>query len=196
MVAESLQVSLRNLQTTYLDSWVMHSPLSTVEETMVAYRVMEQAVDDGKVKRLGISNCYNLEWLSSIYERARIKPSVLQNRFYGESQWDQDIRQFCKTHDMWYQSFWTLTANIQALHSEEAKTWAASKQLTPQTLMYAYIMQLGYGRPLDGTRSVAHMKEDIAVMQRIQDGEKIFDGEADMRRFERLLGFHDQYAQY
>jgi diketogulonate reductase-like aldo/keto reductase len=91
MVAESLQVLLHNLQTTYLDSWVMHSPLSMVEETMVAYHVMEQAIDDGKVKHLGISNCYNLDWLSSIYDKAHIKPLVLQNCFYGKMQWDQDI---------------------------------------------------------------------------------------------------------
>ena len=47
--------------------------------------------------------------------------------------------------------------------------------------MYAYIMQLGYGRPLDGTRT--DMKQDIAVMQRLQNGEKIFEDKADIRHF-------------
>jgi diketogulonate reductase-like aldo/keto reductase len=188
-VAESLQVSLRNLRTDYLDSWVMHSPMHTIEETMIVYRVMEQAVQDGKVKRLGISNCYDFRVFQSIYDQANIKPSVLQNRFYAESNFDQELRAFCKDHGIWYQSFWTLTANRHALATREAKEWATSKGLTPQTLMYAYLMSLGYGTPLDGTTSIAHMQDDIAIMQRIQNGEKIFKTEEDIRKFEQLLGF-------
>lgn len=188
-VSQSLKVSLHNLQTTYLDSWVMHSPENTIEETMVAYRVMEQAVDDGKVLRLGISNCYDYNMFTSIYEQARIKPSVLQNRFYEDSDWDQRLRQFCKEHNIWYQSFWTLTANREALATQEVKDWASSKQLSPQTLLYAYLMSLGYGTPLDGTTSIKHMKEDQALVLRMQGGEKIFETDDDIRKFERLLGF-------
>jgi diketogulonate reductase-like aldo/keto reductase len=188
-VAQSLEISLRNLQTTYLDSWVMHSPMDTIEETMIVYRVMEQAVDSGKVLRLGISNCYEYDLFTTIFEGARIKPSVLQNRFYGDSNWDQELRAFCKEHSIWYQSFWTLTANRHALATREAKEWALSKQLTPQTLLYAYLMSLGYGTPLDGTTSLDHMREDIAVMERLQGGEKIFADADEIRKFERLLGF-------
>lgn len=188
-VAQSLEVSLRNLQTSYLDSWVMHSPMSTTDETMVVYRVMEQAVDDGKVWRLGISNCYDYEQFTAIYEMARVKPSVLQNRFYGDSNWDQELRRFCKQNGIWYQSFWTLTANRHALATEEAKSWASRKQSTPQTLMYAYLLSLGYATPLDGTTNAAHMQEDIAIMERVQKGEKIFANDEEIRNFERLLGF-------
>lgn len=188
-VAESLEISLHNLQTPYLDSWVMHSPMPTLDETMIVYRVMEQAVDDGKVKRLGISNCYDYDTFTAIYEKARVKPSVLQNRFYEDSDWDQELRSFCEDHGIWYQSFWTLSANRHALATREAKEWAESKQLTPQTLIYAYLMSLGYGTPLDGTTSVDHMKEDIAVMERLQKGEKIFRDNDELRKFERLLGF-------
>jgi len=57
-VKKSLEVSLANLRTPYLDSWVMHSPFDTMEDTMKAWRTMESFVDEGTVKRLGISNCY------------------------------------------------------------------------------------------------------------------------------------------
>ena len=187
-VAESLQVSLKNLQTTYLDSWVMHSPMPTMEETMTVYRVMEGAVDDGKVLRLGISNCHDYKEFTTIYEMARIKPAVLQNRFYGDANWDQDLREFCRRNNIWYQSFWTLTANRHALATTEAQEWAARKGLTPQTLLYAYLMSLGYGTPLDGTTNQKHMAEDIAVMERLQRKEAIFES-GELRRFEHLLGF-------
>jgi diketogulonate reductase-like aldo/keto reductase len=195
-VAESLQVSLRNLQTTYLDSYIMHGLENTMDATMRVYRSMEAAVDQGKVLRLGISNCYSIDDFKTIYEQARIKPKVLQNRFYEDSDWDQELRQFCKEHDIWYQSFWTLTANRHALNTREAHEWAAKKELSPQTLLYAYMMNLGYGTPLDGTTSWEHMQEDIAVMQRVQKEfqdqtveNKIFESETEMRNFERLLGF-------
>ena len=188
-VSQSLKVSLHNLQTSYLDAWVMHSPERTLDETMVAYRVMEQAVDDGKVLRLGISNCYDYDMFTSIYEQARIKPSVLQNRFYEDSNWDQELREFCKEKNIWYQSFWTLTANRDALATKEVRKWAASKDLTPQTLMYAYLMSLGYGTPLDGTTSIKHMEEDQALVLRMQGGEKIFETEEELKEFERILGF-------
>ena len=40
-VQTSLEVSLKNLQTTYLDSLVLHSPLSSLEKTMQVWRKFE-----------------------------------------------------------------------------------------------------------------------------------------------------------
>jgi diketogulonate reductase-like aldo/keto reductase len=51
----SLQVSLHNLRTDYLDSWVLHSPMEHFEDTMKVWRVMEEAIDEGKVHQVGNS---------------------------------------------------------------------------------------------------------------------------------------------
>jgi hypothetical protein len=94
----------------------------------------------------------------------------------------------------------SILLDIDCQHSGSAfrrsKNLGSTKQLTPQTLMYTYIMQLGYGQHLDGTQTVAHMKQDIALMQCLQSGKKIFEGKVDIHCFEHLLGFHDKYAQY
>ena len=190
-VKQSLQVSLKNLHTGYLDSLVMHSPLDTVEQTMQAWRVMESFVDDGKVRRLGISNCYDYDMFTTIYNEARIKPSVLQNRFYAESNFDTELRTFCKEKNIWYQSFWTLTANREALALPEVKEMAQKKNLTPQTYMFAFLMSLGYVTPLSGTTSQKHMAEDVAVMERMQGGEVIFESEEELRHMVQLLGMPD-----
>lgn len=186
-VKTSLKVSLRNLQTDYLDSLVLHSPLRTLEDTMVVWRTMESFVDEGKVRRLGISNCYDLKFFQTLYEMARIKPWVLQNRFYADSNFDVDLRAFLKKKDVKYQSFWTLTANRHALATPQAQRMAAAKGLTPQTLMYAFLMQLGYVTPLDGTTDPQHMMEDVAVMERMEGGEK-FLSDQEMREFAAILG--------
>jgi len=171
-VEQSLAKSLENLQTSYLDSLVLHSPMPTFENTMTVWRTFESFVDNGKVRQLGISNCYDKELFTKLYDRARIKPSVLQNRFYSESGFDVELRQFCKEKNIRYQSFWTLTANRQALASPEIKTLAKKKGLSPQTLMYAFMLSLGH-TPLDGTTNSKHMAEDVALMERVFDGEDI-----------------------
>ena len=178
------------LQTDYLDSLVMHSPLQQFEDTLRVWRTMEGFVDKGQVHRLGIANCYDPAEFKQLYAEARIKPTVLQNRFYSDSNFDTELREFCKGSSIWYQSFWTLTANREALALPAVKALADSKGLSPQTLMYAFIMSLpgGYGTPLSGTRSQQHMKEDVAVMERIQNGEAIFESETELMDFAHILG--------
>lgn len=171
-VHQSVETSLRNLHTTYLDSLVMHSPLPSDEDTMRVWRVFESLVDDGKVRTIGFSNCYDFDRFRFLFDNARIKPSVLQNRFYDQSGFDIELREFCESHDILYQSFWTLTANREGLRSPEIHELAAGKDLTPQTLMYAFMMTLGH-TPLSGTTNTAHMLQDVGVMERIQSGEQI-----------------------
>lgn len=171
-VKESLEVSLRNLQTDYLDALVLHSPFPTIEKTIEIWRIMEAFVDSGKVHKLGISNIYSMEKLQQLYDSVRIKPSVVQNRFRIETKFDTSIRIFCKAHNISYQSFWTLTANRKALQSPGIAKLARGKGLTPQTLMFAFMMTLGHS-PLSGTKNEDHMIEDVAIAQRIVDGEQI-----------------------
>ncbi len=73
-VAQSFLVSLRNLQSTYLDCLLLHSPLPTLPETLEAWRAMELGVESGRVRQIGISNCYSVTTLSRLYDSARIKP--------------------------------------------------------------------------------------------------------------------------
>lgn len=189
-VLQSMNVSLMNLRTTYVDSLILHSPLKSMEETIRVWRVFEQLVDDGKALKIGISNCYDIHKLLQLYDEARIKPSFLQNRFYETSGFDIPLREFCNENGILYQSFWTLTANRHALQKEEIAEIAAGKGLSPQTLMYAFMMTMGH-TPLDGTTSRAHMAEDVAVMERIQSGEKILNG-SDMDEIAYLLGLIDE----
>jgi diketogulonate reductase-like aldo/keto reductase len=185
-VSRSIFVSLRNLQTTYIDSLVLHSPMPTMDETLRAWKVMEDHVKDGKVRSLGISNCYDPKVFAELYEKAKVKPRVLQNRFYSESNFDVELRKVCKELGVAYQSFWTLSANLGALSTPEWRAAATGKGLSPQTLMYAYVMALGH-TPLSGTKDPGHMREDVDVVLRFQRGERVLnDGE--MEKLSSLLG--------
>ncbi|KAL7437623.1 hypothetical protein ACHAXM_006115 [Skeletonema potamos] len=185
-VKQSLAKSLHNLQTDYIDSLVMHSPMRSYEDTLRVWRVFESFVQDKKVRQLGLANCYDHKKFLRLYEDAHIKPKVLQNRFYRDTGFDTELRSLCDAYGVTYQSFWTLTANREAINSHEWKTMAQSKSLTPQTLMYAYMMSLG-NTPLSGTTDVTHMKEDVDIMLRFQNGEQVLSKD-DVETLSSLLG--------
>src|ERR1700686_3547864 len=163
-IAQSFAASLRNLQTDYLDCLILHSPLPTAERTMAAWQAFEDLVDAGAVRQLGISNCYDLAELEHLWNGSRIKPAVVQNRFYAETGYDREIRAFCAKKQIVYQSFWTLTANPHVLAHPTLTALAAAHQRTAPQILFRYLTQAGVA-PLTGTRSETHMREDLSIFE-------------------------------
>lgn len=163
-VRQSFAVSLRNLRTDYLDCLVLHSPLPSAGQTLEVWRTLESLVDAGGVRQLGISNCYRIEQLEALYQSARFKPAVIQNRFYAETGYDREIRAFCRQHGILYQSFWTLTANPQVLAHRIVRELASKYRRTPAQILFRYLTQNGIV-PLTGTRSETHMREDLGIFE-------------------------------
>jgi diketogulonate reductase-like aldo/keto reductase len=161
-VAQSFAVSLRNLRVEQIDGLILHSPLPQMRQTLEAWRAMEALVDAGGVRQIGISNCYALDVLRGLHDAARIKPAVVQNRFYADSGYDRDLRRYCREQGIVYQSFWTLTANPHLLASGPIRTAATQHGRTPAQILFRYLRQQGVV-PLTGTRDPAHMREDLAV---------------------------------
>jgi diketogulonate reductase-like aldo/keto reductase len=161
-VAQSVAVSLVNLQTNYLDCVLLHSPMPTMTQTQSAWRALEAFVDTRQVRQLGISNCYRLDDLKGLYEGARIKPAVVQNRFYADTNYDRDNRAYCDQYQIIYQSFWTLSANPQLLADKTMTTAAATHKRTPAQILFRYLTQIGVV-PLTGTKSETHMREDLGI---------------------------------
>jgi diketogulonate reductase-like aldo/keto reductase len=163
-VAQSFEASLKNLRTAYLDCLILHSPLSSERDTLEAWRAMETVVDGGGARQLGISNCYRPELLERLYRLSRVKPAVVQNRFYAETRYDHEIREFCRHNQIIYQSFWTLTANPSILAHPTLRALASAHGRTPAQVFFRYLTQIGVV-PLTGTTSEAHMREDLAIFE-------------------------------
>ena len=161
-ITQSVAASLKNLQTDYLDCVLLHSPMPTMTQTQSAWRTLETFVDTDKVRQLGISNCYSRTDLERLYETARIKPAVIQNRFYAETNYDRDIRAFCDQNQIIYQSFWTLSANPHLLSHKTITALASAHHRTAPQILFRYLSQIGVV-PLTGTKSETHMREDLAI---------------------------------
>jgi diketogulonate reductase-like aldo/keto reductase len=175
-VAQSFAASLSNLRTDYLDALVLHSPLATGRETLQVWRAMESLVERGGVRQLGISNCYRVEPLRQLCRAARIRPAVLQNRFYAETGYDRELRAFCTGEGIIYQSFWTLTANPRILQDPALRSIASAHRRTAPQILFRYLIECGVV-PLTGTRSRDHMREDLQVFEfaLTQDDHRIID---------------------
>lgn len=161
-ITQSFEVSTKNLQTEYVDSLVLHSPMSSHTLLMKAWNAMECIQKAGGAHQLGISNCYNTEVMEQLYADANVKPAVVQNRFYQQTGYDADLRNWCSNHGVIYQSFWTLTANPHILDSDIMKNIAKKYKKTEVQIFFRYLHQSGIV-PLTGTCSEQHMKEDLNV---------------------------------
>lgn len=163
-IAYSVEVSKKNLRTDYFDSFVLHSPIFPYENLLVAWRAMEDLHSSGEAKRLGISNCYDLELLKALYSDATVKPAIVQNRFYAQSGYDKELRQWCDEHKIVYQSFWSLTANPHILNSDIVEVLVKKYSKTPAQIFYRYLCHSGI-TPLIGTTSKIHMEEDLSIFE-------------------------------
>ena len=161
-VAQSCEISLHNFRTDYIDSLVLHSPLPSMKLTQEAWRALETLVDSGKVRQIGISNSYQLHQLEALYQAARIKPAVVQNRFYADTRYDRSVRAWCREQKIIYQSFWTLTANPKVLAGPSLTAMAEKHQRTAAQVLFRYLTQIEVA-PLTGTSSEQHMQEDLAI---------------------------------
>ena len=163
-VAQSFAASLRNLQTDYLDCLILHSPLPTAQRTLAAWHALESLVDAGGVRQLGVSNCYSLAEIEHLWRHSRIKPAVVQNRFYAETGYDREIRAFCSQQRIVYQSFWTLTANAEILRHPVVAACASHYARSPAQILFRYLTQIEVV-PLSGTKSPSHMREDLEIFE-------------------------------
>ena len=180
------QLILRPLQPVYIDSYLMHSPLTTLEGTVEAWRAMESLVAAGLVRRIGFSNVYDPTIFGTLFQLARIKPSILQNRWHHSTGHDVSLlsmlspvlspNTFPTPPDgvspigVTYQPFWTLTGNTRLRQSAVVAEIASKYALTPEQVVYAFVHQ-GMGIPgltacvLSGTTNEDHMREAIAATE-------------------------------
>ena len=161
-VTQSFEASKKNLQTEYVDSLVLHSPMAPHALLMKVWNAMEKVQKTGGARQLGISNCHDPEVIRALYADANVKPTVVQNQFYRKTGYDADLRHWCSNHGVIYQSFWTLTANSHVLVSNTVQTIARKYNKTEAQIFFRYLSQSGIV-PLTGTCSEQHMREDLSI---------------------------------
>jgi diketogulonate reductase-like aldo/keto reductase len=161
-IEKSFAKSKENLKVDYIDTYILHSPIFPATKLLKAWDVMSSFYKNKEVGQLGISNCYDLDVLEYLYKKVELKPSILQNRFYAQSTYDQEIRVWCKDKGIIYESFWSLTANPHVLTNEFVKHLSSKYKKSTAAIFYKFLNQIGIV-PLNGTTSKIHMDEDLLI---------------------------------
>jgi len=160
----SVQTSLTNLQTEYIDAFVFHNfraKLWDTDEIFKAWKVLEDYVDKGILGQLGLTNVYDVEWFEIFYNTTRIKPTIVQNRFHSNRLYGVDTQETFSKHDIWVQRFWLLNGSTNG--GNKNKEMAEKKDVTPAQLMLGFVMSMGSQTCLVGTKSIQHMKDDLEI---------------------------------
>ncbi|KAL4805026.1 NADP-dependent oxidoreductase domain-containing protein [Aspergillus unguis] len=198
-VHASVKSSLHNLRSsaapesvgeTYIDTVVLHSPLPTMAQTIEAWSTLETYVPH-RIRNLGISNT-TLPILRELVSLAKVKPTVVQNRFYGGTQYDVPLRAYCREHQIVYQSFWTLTANPELVQSKPVLSLARDAGVTTAAALYGLVMGLGNTTILNGTTKKEHMEADLAALKTLRQfsSNNPDNWQSILEDFEQLTGDH------
>jgi diketogulonate reductase-like aldo/keto reductase len=163
-VEQSIASSLAHLGTEVIDSYLLHGPSQRVglgADDWAAWRAMEAVHDTGRVRLLGVSNV-SLDQLRNLYDGARVRPRVVQNRCYATRGWDRDVRAFCAANGLSYQGFSLLTANRGVLAHPEVARIAARHGRSAAQVVFRFALDIGMAA-LTGTTDPGHMRDDLDV---------------------------------
>lgn len=163
-VAQSFTSSLAHLGVEIIDSYVLHGPSvasGLAPDDIETWRAMEALHDDGRARILGISNVAP-DQLALLYEKARVKPALVQNRTFTRPLADAAVRAFCRERQIAYQGFSLLTAIPQIVAHPEVRAIAVEQSLTPAQVIFAWCRAQNI-LILTGTTRKQHMADDLAI---------------------------------
>ena len=94
--------ALKDLGVEYIDLLLIHQPGYDDEGV---YKAMEDAVRDGRLRSIGISNYYTKEAVDEVLSFATITPAVIQNEnhiFYQNNELKEYVKQYGIVIESWY----------------------------------------------------------------------------------------------
>lgn len=181
MIAKSLE----NLETPYIDLMLIHAPKPWEElfsgsektyyaENLAVWKAMEEAVESGKIRSIGVSN-FEIGDLQNLIDHAEIKPAVNQIRVHiGHT--PEEVISYCKANGIMVMAF-SPNATGKLLGHPVVAEIAAKYQVSAAQLSIRYDYQLGV-IPLPRSTNPVHIAENKDIDFVISD--------ADMKRLSQV----------
>ena len=159
--AQGIDDSLRDLGLDYIDLMLIHQPGSNDE---AVYKAMEQAVRDGKVRSIGISNYYTPEAFDEVMSYAQIPPAVIQNEnhiYYQNTALQEYVRKYGVVVESWY-PFGGRGHTSENFNNETITAIAKSHGKTSAQIILRWHLQAGY-IAIPGSSNPDHIAENYRV---------------------------------
>ena len=169
--------TLKKMGLDYLDMMIIHSPQPWVEVNQSenrykegnrqAWKALEEAYNEGKLKAIGVSN-FQIEDLESLMETAKVKPMVNQVLCHI-SNTPLELIEFCQKSNILVEAYSPI-AHGEILNQPEVKAIADKYSVTVPQLCIRYTLQLG-ALPLPKTENPEHMRDNAKVDIMISDSD-------------------------
>ena len=153
----------------YLDMMIIHSPQPWVEVNQSdnryedgnreAWRALEEAYKEGKLKAIGVSN-FQISDIESLVKTAEIKPMVNQILLHI-SNTPAELVDYCQKNDIVVEAYSPIAHGV-ILNQPEIKEMADKYGATVPQLCIRYTIQLG-AVSLPKTANPEHMKSNAQV---------------------------------
>lgn len=101
-IEDQINISLRNLQTDYVDCWLMHWPYP--EYYIDTYHKMEKVYQMGKVRSIGMANYHMRHFIKLWKAGFDVAPHCVQFEHHPMRTAD-DIQEFCREHNIAIQAY-------------------------------------------------------------------------------------------
>lgn len=161
--------TLEKMGLEYLDMMIIHSPQPWakvnqsddryIEGNREAWRALEDAYKEGKLKAIGVSN-FQIEDIESLLETARIKPMVDQILLHI-SNTPTELVKYCQEKDIVIEAYSPI-AHGEILDNSDIAEMAEKYGVTVPQLCIRYTLQLG-AVSLPKTGNLEHMKSNADV---------------------------------
>lgn len=153
----------------YLDMTIIHSPQPWdkvnqcddryVEGNRAAWKALEDAYKEGKLRAIGVSN-FQISDLKNLMETCEIKPMVNQILCHI-SNTPLELIKFCQENDIVIEAYSPI-AHGEILHQPEIKAIADKYGVSVPQLCIRYVLQLG-AIALPKTANPSHMENNSKV---------------------------------
>ncbi len=184
---EAIEASLRKLNLDYIDLMILHH--SQPENDVDAYKAMEKAVKEGKLKSIGLSNYYEPDDFDRLVKATEITPALLQNETHPYHQ-SMKMKEHLKQYGTVMESWFPLggRGNTQRLFEDETiSDIPKTHGKTSAQIILRWHLQAG-NIAIPGSSNEDHIQENY----------EIFDFELTDEEMERMtaLDKDERFASY
>ena len=109
----AIDATLERLGTNYVDMLILHQPICDYIE---AWKAMEHAYNDGKVRSLGLSN-FPQEKIQEVIDAAEIKPQLVTVECHPYFQ-ERELREFLEPYGIVIEAWYPLGAGLPRVGGE------------------------------------------------------------------------------
>ncbi len=155
---KAIDATLRRLDTNYLDLLLLHQKFGDV---VGAWKAMEEAVESGKLKSIGVSN-FDIKRLEFLMENTKIKPQVNQVECHPYNQ-QKELKEFHSQHGIVLEAWYPIGHGRKDLIANELFS-ELGKKYGKSNVQIILKWHLQYGnRVLPKSLNPSHIKENLEL---------------------------------